>query len=161
MRGAPAVLALGLAAVAIGCGSPPGAAFSTGFPPIDGDPIGSIDIKALPVTLHDATGTVTGIAVGELRPEDNLLDLPRGHAESVPNKPNRIRFLWMGGACEREVVLALSAIESQNVLRIHAESSISILGGGCPALGVNRSVIVEFNQPVDPADFDVRTDNEN
>ena len=134
--------------------------FSSVFPPIDGDPNGSLDVNALPVTVHDTTGTVTGIAVGEARAGDGLIDLPRGHAESVPDRPNAVRFAWLGGVCEREVVIALTNLGNQNVLRIHAESSISILGGGCPALGVNRSVIIEFNQTVDPASFDVRTDNE-
>jgi len=50
--------------------------FSTVFPAIDGDVNGSIDIDALPVTLRDLTGTVTGIGPSDVRPEDD--DFTRG-----------------------------------------------------------------------------------
>jgi hypothetical protein len=46
VRVGPAILTISLVTVAFACGSPAGEVFSTVFPPIDGDPIGSLDVNA-------------------------------------------------------------------------------------------------------------------
>ena len=128
------------------------------FPAIDGDVNGSIDIAALPVTLRDLTGTVTGIGPSDVRPEDQEDEFTRGRAETVPDQPEALRVLWLAGACERDVEMSLGQVESGLVLTIHANSTISIFGGGCPALGVPRSVVIGFDRPVAAVGVDVRTD---
>ena len=160
MRGPRAVIAIAsvITLLAIGCGSPNGKVFSTVFAAIDGDVNGSIDIAALPVTLRDLTGSVTGIGPSDVRPEDQEDDFTRGRAENMPNQPDALRFLWLAGACERDVEMSLGQVDDRWVLTIHANSAISIFGGGCPALGVPRAVVIGFERPVAAAAFNVRTD---
>jgi hypothetical protein len=143
-------------ALVIACDTGKGPVFSAVFPAIDGDVNGSIDINALPVTLRDLTGSVTGIRTAEVRPEDH--DFSRGRADPIPGQPNALRVLWLGGACERDVEMSLGQVEDELVLTVHANSSMSIFRGGCPALGVPRAVVIGFSRPVDPTPIDVRTD---
>jgi hypothetical protein len=158
VRGPRAVIAFAatITLLAIGCEPPSGKVFTTVFPAIDGDVNGSIDIDALPVTFRDLTGTVTGIGPSDVRTEDQ--DFTRGRAEPVQDKTDALRVLWLAGACERDVEMSLGQVESKLVLRIHANSAISIFGGTCPALGVPRSVVISFDREVAAGDIDVRTD---
>jgi hypothetical protein len=154
--GFAAVLMLGLLA---GCGSRD-SGLTTVFPFRDGDANGSIDIAALPVTLDDSTGTATTIDFMGVTQQDSANgDFTRGRAEAVAGRPSAILVLWLGGACEKLVRMHLRANDVGGLtLTVHAESSIGIFGGGCPALGVPRSVVIAFVRPVDAATVNVVTD---
>jgi hypothetical protein len=160
MRGRVAAVGILVALLVAACG-PSGTRFTTVFPARDGDQDGTVDLQALPVTLIDQTGTVTGIQATEYDFEEWDGDLARGLAKPFLDRPEAIQVAWMGGACEDSVRLVLTSDGTGGVtLAIRADNGFGILGGGCPAIGIGRTIVIGFVSRVDASSVDVRTDLE-
>jgi hypothetical protein len=110
---------------------------------------GTIDLPALPIRLHDFSGVVEGIEVAE--GDGPGEGAPWIEAEPVAGGPTSLRIDWMGGACTPGVRIVLTGAAGALRLELEEQQSWAIWAG-CPAVGVFRSVLVRFLEPVAPAD---------
>ena len=148
---------IAIAIVALGCDVLGGRSFDARFPVIDGDPDGTVDVAAVPIRLQDMTGTVTGVEIAEGRREELLADLIEGRVTAVPGRPDALRIAWLGGACEQDVTLRLSADDDRFRLSIKANRGFALFQG-CPSIGIGRAVVIEFGRPIEPIDVFVSVD---
>ncbi len=147
MRRLVALVALALLAAIVGCEPSIGPTFRTTFPENPGRDEGTVDLAALPVTLYDFTHLVSAIAVVDPPVADGYRF---GRAVQVDGDPAAIRIDWTGGACESRVTVLFVDAGDRYGLAMQDHPS---LGGmlGCPAIGIARSMIIRFKQPVAPS----------
>jgi hypothetical protein len=131
-----AVLGIVLATLAAACGPPAGTLFHTTLTTEDGS-------YSMPVTLGDTTGLVVSM-------EPGVADPPAGSDASVstdPANPNVLIVRWFGGACEEETVLGLWPDGDDFGMYVALRGGPG-LGGGCPAIGINRAVRITLSSPI-------------
>ena len=143
-----------LAFLAAGCDSPQGQVFSAQLPAMDMGQVGDVNLGPLPVQLRDLTGMVVAFATDEHRPGQDFGG-PDSRAVAIPDRPNALRVIWLGGMCTKDVRMQLSGAEAASVLRIRDHWDPPFFGGVCPAGGVPRVVIIGFNGPIDADDVTV------
>ena len=64
-----------------------------------------------------------------------------------PNDPRSIRVTWTGGVCDSRVTVRVDSLDS-----------ILVDGGpqpGCDAIGIDRALILTFDQAVDASIVDI------
>ena len=98
--------------------------------------------EPLPVTLGDQTGLVEGIEPAWLDnpPPVSSFTLASGRS------PHEFVALWLGGLCDNEAILSLTATASGYAMHIEVRRKF----GSCPGAGVVRSLRIELSKPVDP-----------
>jgi len=132
-----------LAAVALvacvafaGCGGGPVATpFSVAYP------AATAGADAVPISLIDQTGLVTGMAVAEEAAAEGV--------SAVPGKPNLLRASWAGGVCDDRATLVLNKLGTGYELAIHDHPRFTA-GIECDASAVTRAIDITFAQPIDP-----------
>jgi hypothetical protein len=133
-----------LAAVALvacvafaGCGGGPVATpFSVAYP------AATTGADAVPISLIDQTGLVTGMAVAEEAAAEGV--------SAVPGKANVLRASWAGGVCDDRATLVLNKLGTGYELAIHNHPRFTA-GIECDASAVLRAVDITFAQPINPA----------
>lgn len=103
----------------------------------------SDQVEALPVTLTDVTGTVSGM---ELPTGDDVPQNVIGNelVVGVPGRNDAVAIGWRGGLCDRSVDIELRA-QPQPVFTLHEKRGM----GGCELMAISRFVIVVFNTKID------------
>jgi hypothetical protein len=94
----------------------------------------------LMVTVEDGTGLVTFVGPGPA--DETILG-----AVAVPGHPNAVVIGWLGGQCDDAVRIGLGRYNDQ----IHLYRSTSERSGPCLIGGIERSIILELREPIDPA----------
>jgi hypothetical protein len=128
----------------VGCEPSIGPTFRTSFPARDGSAEGTLGLAELQVVLHDYTNLVAAVSVVEpaIGRNDSL-----GQVEQVANDSSAIRIDWLAGVCESRVTILF--VDTGDRYGISMKSHPTLPGMlGCPALGVSRSLVVRFKQPV-------------
>jgi hypothetical protein len=131
-----AALALVACLASAGCvGGPVPTPFSVAYP------AATAGADAVPISLIDQTGLITGFAVaGEPAAEG---------VSAVPGRPNVLRASWAGGACDDRATLVLNRLGAGYELAIHNHPRFTA-GIECDASAVTRAVDITFAQPIDP-----------
>lgn len=128
-----------------------GPTFRATFPENPGRDEGTVDLSALPVILYDLTHLVTAVAVVEPPVYEGYRF---GRVAQVDGDPTAIRIDWLAGACESRVTVLFFAAGDRYGLDIQAHGKLGTLG--CPAVGIARSLIVRFKQPMAPAEITLK-----
>ena len=139
IRGPALLAALALVAwVAFaGCGGGPVATpFAVAYP------AATAGADAVPISLIDQTGLVTGLAAADEAAAQGV--------SAVPGQPNALRASWAGGVCDDRTTLVLNKLGAGYELAIHNHPRFTA-GIECDASAVTRAVDITFGQPVDPA----------
>jgi hypothetical protein len=130
---------LPLAAALAACGSGGGVPeFSTTLP------AATTGADAVPISLIDQVGIVTGIAVAPGRPPASPSTV-----EVSPDRPDALRVSWLTGECDDRVTMVLNDVGGAYQLTIHNHPQVTA-GLLCTAAGIARSVDIGFNQRLDP-----------
>lgn len=129
-----------------------GPTFRTTFPENPGRDEGTVDLTALPVILYDFTHLVAAVAVVEPPIYDGLRF---GRVVQVDGDPTAIRIDWLAGACESRVTILFFDAGDRYRLAMQAHGKLGTLG--CPALGIARSLIVRFKQPMTPSEITLKS----
>jgi hypothetical protein len=118
--------------------------FTAQFPPINGSADGSLDIRALPVTLHDEVGVVQAIQITVADSED----VGPGRVVALRGRPNVVRIDWLGGACDNRTDILLT---EASAIRITVDPAFDFIryAGSCPTIPVYRSLVLQLNRPID------------
>ena len=132
-----AALALVACVVSAGCGGGPVAT-----PFLVTYPAATAGADAVPISLIDQTGLVTGMVVAAETAADGV--------SAVPGRPNVLRASWAGGACDDRATLVLNKLGAGYELAIHNHPRFTA-GIECDASAVTRAVDIAFTQPIDPA----------
>lgn len=117
-----------------GCGAnidPGPRAIDGVFPPIG-------DRPPLPFRVIDETGLIRALAVVN---QDDLQD----GISRLPGRDNAVYVQWLGGACDRLAVLAFEHRVDGHAFTLTTERDF----GGCRLVGFQRSLVIEFTQPID------------
>jgi hypothetical protein len=139
-------------AAVVGCEPSIGPTFRTSFPARDGSAQGTVDLAELQVVLHDFTGLVSAIAVVEPSIGEGY---HLGRRIQVEGDPSAVRIDWLAGACESRVTILF--LRDGDGYGVSMQSHPTFPGMlGCVALGVSRSLIVRFKQPVAASDIATR-----
>ena len=122
------------------------------FPAINGSADGSMDVRALPITLHDGVGIVTGIAVTV----SDWEDIGRGRVTLARGRPNALEVDWIGGACDNRTDVFL---EDDGGLRVTVDPAFDFFryGGMCATLPVKRSLFVFLTESLASGDIAFHT----
>ena len=135
MRARLALFAMVLATAGLaGCGSaadPGPRAIDGGFPP-------RADLQALPFRIADQTGLIKAVAVVDTRAVEEGVS-------QVPGRDDALHLLWVGGACDRRVLVTFERTADGPAFTIDTERDF----GGCRMIGIPRNLMFEFTQPVD------------
>ena len=135
MRARLALFAMVLATAGLaGCGSttdPGPRAIDGVFPP-------SAELPQLPFRVGDQTGLVRAASVG------NPSELLEG-VRPVPGRDDALSVIWIGGMCDRRVLVTLDRAADGLALNVATERDF----GGCRMAGVYRHLVIEFTGPVD------------
>jgi hypothetical protein len=95
-------------------------------------------VGALPVTILDDAGLVLGVEAGPLGREGIV---------AATNRTNAVVYQWLGGLCDRLVTIRIDRLDGQiSLLRTDEEA-----GTTCLLAGIERSVVIEFREPIDPS----------
>jgi len=130
-----------LAGVAACSGSGP-PTFTTTFPA----PTGDEGLEAMPVSLVDQTGLVTGIAPASGPVEHQGV-------RQAPGVANAVRVEWLGGPCDDRATLVFGDIGSGYEVAVHNDHPIVPVT--CPAGTIGRALTITFNGPIDPTQVSV------
>ena len=98
--------------------------------------------------LVDQAGVTTGLEfVPRIAPVEGLA---RGavRVEPVAGRPNVVALTWVGGACDELVDMELRGGGSIEITL----TTVTKGGGGCGLVDIPRTVVVVFEQSVDPGD---------
>jgi len=99
---------------------------------------------AVTVTIDDRAGIVT--AVAEATDAEATAVSGADAFAAVPGRPNAIVYQWLGGACDRAATIHVSRSASQvELLREDVET-----GSACLMIGITRTIVIEFREPIDP-----------
>ncbi len=95
-------------------------------------------VQALPVTVDDRTGLVTGVMslVGGAGGWENAATNPFG-------RPDQLDVSWLGGMCDRHVTLVVEPSGDEFVIRVSTERA-----DACLLAGILRSVRIAFSAPI-------------
>ena len=118
----------------VGCGSatePGPRAIDGGFPP-------GRDLQALPFRVADQTGLIRSVAVID------SADFYEGVSQ-VPGRDDALYLMWVGGACDRRVLITFEQTADAPAFTISTERDF----GGCRMIGIDRQLMFEFTGPVD------------
>ena len=105
-------------------------------------PAATADGDAVPISLIDQTGLVTGMTQAATAAAEGV--------SAVPGEPNVLRASWPGGACDDRATLVLNKLGAGYELAIHNHPRFTA-GIECDASAVTRAVDITFSQPLDPA----------
>ena len=117
-----------------GCSSdsqPGPRAIDGAFPP-------TAELPQLPFRVTDQTGLIRAIAVV---PGD---DVPEGVSQ-VPGRNDALHLQWLGGLCDRRVLIVFAQGADGPAFTVDTEADF----GGCRLMGIPRSLVIEFTQPID------------
>lgn len=145
-------VALVLLAAVVGCEPSIGPTFRTTFPENPGRDEGTVDLTGLPVILYDFTHLVTAVAVVE---PPVYSGYRFGRVVQVDGDPSAIRIDWLAGACEGRVTILF--LDAGDRYRLAMQASWKFGTLGCPAIGIPRSMIVRFKQPVAPSEITLKS----
>jgi hypothetical protein len=126
-------LALAISALA-GCAptTEPGPRAIDGvFPP-------TAELARLPFRVADGTGTVRKVSLGN--PGERMEGII-----PVPGRDDALSIIWMGGMCDRRVLVTLDPSAEGMSLNVATERDF----GGCRLAGILRHLVLEFSGPVD------------
>ena len=106
--------------------------------PIDGafPPLG--DISELPFRVADHTGLMRGVSVVDPGDVDETVS-------QVPGRDDAIYVTWLGGMCDRRVLVDFDGTVNGYAVNIKTERNF----GGCVLAGIRRKLMFEFTEPVD------------
>ena len=113
---------------------------------IDGAFPPTAELPQLPFRVTDQTGLIQGIAVVDPG------DIPEGVSQ-VPGRDDALFLEWLGGLCDRRILVAFAHQADGPVFTVKTEADF----GGCRLMGIQRSLVIEFMQPVDAATVSLRT----
>lgn len=127
------VLAAALLACRGGTGPP---TFETTFPARPG----GTQVNALPVSLVDQTGLVTGIvwATG---------GGGEGTVSGLPGTPNAMRVKWTSGACDDRATLVFIPVGGGYSIAVHNRQSMAVIT--CEAAAVPRALDISLTNGID------------
>lgn len=95
--------------------------------------------RGLPVTIIDRAGIVIGV-------DQAPVGFGRDAILGLPGRPNAIVYRWLGGECDRATTISVSRDDGvTELLRVDTFASTS-----CTLEGLERSVVIEFREPIDP-----------
>ena len=154
----PFLFAIALVTVVAIVGFEPsiGRTLRTTFPANHGSETGTLDISALPVILYDFTGLVTAVDVVEPPVYD---EFHFGRIAQVDGDPSAIRVDWLAGACESRVTVLVFEAGDRYGLRVQSNGKLGNIG--CPAIGIYRSLMIRFTQPMAPNQFTLKSPLDN
>jgi hypothetical protein len=101
------------------------------FPP-------TAELPQLPFRVADLTGSVRSVSIGNA-------DAPLEGVQPVPGRDDALSVIWIGGLCDRHVLVTLDGSADGMSLNVATEHDF----GGCGMAGVIRHLVVEFTGPVD------------
>lgn len=96
------------------------------------------ELPQLPFRVTDQTGLIRAIAVVE---RDDLED----GVSQVTGRNDALYVKWLGGLCDRRVLVVFEHQAEGPAFTVDTEADF----GGCLLMGIQRSLVVEFTQPVD------------
>ena len=117
-----------------GCSSdsdPRPRAIDGGFPP-------TAQLPALPFRVADQTGLIRALAVVEA-------GVVQEGASQVLGRDDALYLHWVGGACDRQVLVTFEHTANGHGFTISTERDF----GGCRLVGIPRTLVIEFTRPVD------------
>jgi len=137
MRSRPPVRILTIvlaATVLAGCGS----GVQPGPRTIDGGFPAQGDIAALPVRVSDLTGVIRRVSI---------VGADAGHegVSQVPGRDDALYLQWIGGMCDRSAAVVVDRTAANVLVTISTERDF----GGCLLAGISRTLMLEFDEPVD------------
>lgn len=136
----------------VGFGPSIGPTFRTTFPENPGRDEGTVDLSALPVIVYDLTHLITGVAVVEPPDYDGYRF---GRVAQVERDPTAIRIDWLAGACESRVTVVFFAAGDRYGLDVQSQWKLGT--PVCPAIGIARSLILRFKQPLEPSEISLKS----
>ncbi len=101
------------------------------FPP-------AAELPQLPFRVADGTGTVRAVSLGN--PGERMEGIV-----PVPGRDDALSVIWMGGMCDRRVLVTLDPSAEGMALNVATERDF----GGCRLAGILRHLVLEFSGPVD------------
>ncbi len=110
----------------------------TGPRAIDGVFPPTAELPQLPFRVADGTGRVRAVSVGN--PGE-----PMEGVRPVPGRDDALSVIWLGGMCDRRVLVTLDPSADGMALNVATERDF----GGCQLAGILRHVVIEFTGPVD------------
>lgn len=129
------VLAIAVLGVALaGCGSD----VQPRSRPIDGVFPAQGDVAQLPVRVSDLTGLIKTVSIV-------AADAGQEGVSQVPGRDDALYLQWIGGMCDRSVVIVVDRPAASLLITINTERDF----GGCLLAGISRTLMLEFNEPVD------------
>ncbi len=105
------------------------------------------EIRALPVTIIDHAGIVRRAAPGD-NERDIVIDTT---VQAVPGRDDAVRLRWLGGVCDDRMIVTIDP-EGERY-RVSLESQFH--DGGCPPVGIPRTIVLELAEPVGADAFDL------
>jgi hypothetical protein len=63
----------------------------------------------------------------------------------VPGRDDALYVQWIGGMCDRSVVIVVDRAAANLLVTIRTERDF----GGCRLAGISRTLMLEFDEPVD------------
>ena len=138
------VLCLGAALALAGCGP---STHSTAFPATS--ETGTVALTRQPVDVVDLTGDVAGVEVPATKVVGRT---PSGGAETIGSD---VYLYWLGGACEERSRILVMRRDATYVLRLRTEGKLVL---GCPALGINRAVLISFRESMEGKALEIHLD---
>lgn len=106
------------------------------------------DVRPLPVTLTDTTGTLIGLEAAD--PDGAWSE----GVSALPGDSHAVVVSWVGGMCDNSVTLRLE--DRSGSRRVIGSTDRGF--GGCLLAGIGRSIVLRFLVPVDPARFTTAID---
>lgn len=102
---------------------------------------------AVPVTIIDSSGLVVSVLDW---PPDGQTD----RITPAPGHANAVVYRWLGGRCDRATSIRVDRSDGSVTLLRTTEVS----GETCLLDGIERSVVIDFRGPIDPASIIDLTD---
>jgi hypothetical protein len=96
------------------------------------------ELPQLPFRVADRTGGVRAVSLGD--PNDPLEGI-----NPVPGRDDALSVIWIGGMCDRRVLVTLDRAADGMDLHVATERDF----GGCLMAGILRHLVIEFTGPVD------------
>ena len=92
----------------------------------------------LPFRFTDLTGSVRAVSVGNQ-------GAPMEGVQPVPGRDDALSVIWIGGLCDRHVLVTLDGSADGMSLNVATEHDF----GGCGMAEIIRHLVIEFTGPVD------------
>ena len=104
------------------------------------------ELPLLPFRVSDQTGLIRAIAVVR---SDDVHD----GVSQVTGRPDALHLQWVGGLCDRRVLIVFEQQAGGPAFTVDTEADF----GGCRLMGIQRSLVIEFTQPIDASTVSVST----